>query len=475
MTGMELEGRRAGVMGLGISGEAAARFLAQAGATVIAADARQEAAAGPVADELREAGISIAAGEDEQLFEGCDLVIISPGVPPDSAPVRAARARGTRVLSEIELAGRVLQGRIAGITGSNGKSTVTAMTSAILTESGLKARPCGNIGLPLISMADRTPRTVHVKDLDRDETTGGDAPGVIYVTEISSFQLEATESFRPEVAALLNLSPDHQDRYESDDAYYAAKARIFLNQGPSDTAVINADDPRTWALAATLRARLVSFSLGAGGGEGVRLRDGAFVHVRGASETWLMSAADAPLPGRHNLENVAASAAIAIALGAQPAAVARAVTSFTALPHRLRPVGRAHGVRFFDDSKATNVGAAMRAVESFEAPVILLLGGRDKGGDFRGLARQAASRVKRIVTFGEAGPAIAAAVGDEIPVLLCGSMEDATRGALDGAAPGDVILLAPACASFDAYAGYAARGRAFEATVRQIERAEGSD
>lgn len=466
---MELNGAKAGVMGLGLSGEAAARFLLSRGASVVATDLREESALGSAVAELRAAGAVVECGRNSPgVFEGCEFVVVSPGVPPDQPPLREARRRGVKVISEIELAGRFLAGRIAGITGSNGKSTVTAMTSAILTESGFRARPCGNIGLPLIAMADATPRLVKVKDLGREEPTGGDAPDVIYVAEISSFQLEATESFRPCVAALLNLSPDHLDRYASPEDYYAAKARIFANQGLGDTAVINADDPQTWALATGLRARVVSFSLGAGDGEGIRLRQGRLVHVRGGEETFLMPASEVALPGRHNLENVAASAAIAMSLGASPVAVRSAAGAFQALPHRLRFVRRIGGVAVYDDSKATNEGAAIRAVESFSDPVILLLGGRDKGGDFEALGRRVAGRVRTFVTFGEAGPAIASRLPGEADVIAGGSLEEAARLAIEAASPGDVVLLAPACASFDAFSGYAARGDAFVEAVERI-------
>ena len=468
---MELKGVRAGVMGLGISGEAAVRFLLGRGARVVACDARSESELGAAAAELRAAGAEVrAGGQGRDVFEGCDLVVISPGVPGGVEPVAEARRRGAKVIGEIELASRFLRGRIAAITGSNGKSTVTAMTSAILVESGLKARPCGNIGLPLISMMETRPRTLHVKDLGRKESTGGDASDVIYVTEVSSFQLETTETFRPEAAALLNLSPDHLDRYASAEEYYAAKARIFAFQRAEDTAVINADDPRTWALATSLRAKLVSFSLAPGGGEGVRLRDGNLVHVRGGSETRLVAASEIGLPGRHNIENAAAAAAIALVMGAEPSAVGRAVTRFAGLPHRLRLAGRAGGVTFYDDSKATNTGATVRAVEAFDDPVVLLLGGQDKGGDFEALGRQLAGRVRKVITFGQAGPEIAAKMEREIEVVRASTLEDAVRRGMEAAEPGEIVLLAPACASFDAFPGYAARGDAFVRAVEALAR-----
>jgi UDP-N-acetylmuramoylalanine--D-glutamate ligase len=466
---VSLEGAKVGVMGIGVSGEAAARFLMEQGAKVVATDLRPEKDLGEVVEALRSAGARVeCGGHSAGIFEGCDMVVISPGVPPDRGPAGEARRKGVKVISEIELAGRVLRGRIAGITGSNGKSTVTAMATAILSESGLAARSCGNIGLPLISMAEKERRRISVKDLGREEITGGDGPEMIYVTEISSFQLEGIETFRPAVAALLNLSPDHQDRYPSAEDYYAAKARIFINQGRNETAVVNADDPQTWALATTLRAKLVSFSMGPGGGEGVRLRDGHLVHVCGGRETHLVSSSDVKLPGRHNLENVAASAAIALSLGAAPDAVRRAVVPFQGLPHRLRFIRKVRGIAVYDDSKATNVGSALRAVEAFHGPVVLLLGGLDKGADFGSLGRRISGSVRKVITFGRAGPEIASSLGEEVPVQESGGLREATRAALQAAETGDVVLLAPACSSFDAFPGYAARGDAFIQAVKEI-------
>jgi UDP-N-acetylmuramoylalanine--D-glutamate ligase len=300
------------------------------------------------------------------------------------------------------------------------------------------------------------------------EATGGDAPEVVYVAEVSSFQLEAIETFRPKVAALLNLSPDHQDRYEAPSDYYAAKARIFMNQEADDFAVLNADDPETWAMAPKLKARVIPFSLKGNAGSGVLLRDGALVHAADGRSTPIMPAADVPLPGRHNLENVAAAAAIALALEASPSAIRRGVASFQALPHRLRFVRRVRGAAVYDDSKATNVGSTIRAVEAFTEPIVLLLGGRDKGGDFPSLVPHLAGRVRSIVTFGEAGPLIAGQLGGLLPVIQGGSLRQAARSAVDAARPGDVVLLAPACASFDAYTGYAARGDDFVRIVNEL-------
>jgi len=460
-------------MGLGLTGTATARFLLARGARVVASEARPEEALGGAAAALREAGARVeTGGHTPGVFDGCETVIVSPGVPPRLDPLERARAAGAAVISEIELASRFLQGRIVGITGSNGKSTVTAMTAAILSESGRRARPCGNIGLPLIAMAGPPSPPIYVKDLGREQPGGGDAPDVVYVAEISSFQLEGIETFRPAAAALLNLSPDHMDRYDSPGAYYAAKARIFMNQTSAETAVLNADDPPTWAIAPTLRSRIVPFSVGGEAGEGVRLRGGALVCARAGAEERLIDASEIPLPGRHNLENAAASAAVALAMGATPDAVRRAVRSFQALPHRLRFVAGVGGADVYDDSKATNVGSTIRAVEAFTRPVVLLLGGRDKGGDFPSLVPRLRGRVRAVVTFGEAGPMIADRLEGALPVIRGGALAEAARAALDAAHPGDVVLLAPACASFDAYANYAARGDDFARIVRERAAAE---
>lgn len=456
-------------MGLGLSGTASARFLLARGAKVVVSEARPESDLGGAPAELREEGAVVeCGGHRREVFAGCDLVVLSPGVPPRLEALQAARAGGARVVSEIELASRYLRGKIVAVTGSNGKSTVTALAASILNEAGLRARPCGNIGLPLISLVGPPSAEMYVKDLGRPEPTGGDAPDAVYVAEVSSFQLEAIESFHPKVAALLNLSPDHQDRYEVPADYYAAKARIFMNQRDGDVAVLNADDPETWALAPGMRARLLPFSLRGNAREGVLLRDGSLVHVEGEGVTPLMPASDVPLPGRHNLENVAAAAAIALALTAPPPAIRKAVASFQALPHRLRFVRRVRGAAVYDDSKATNVGSTIRAVEAFDEPVVLLLGGRDKGGDFAALVPHLAGRVRAVVTFGEAGPRIADRLHGLLPVVRGGALQDAARAAIEGARPGDVVLLAPACASFDAYSGYAARGDDFVRMVNEI-------
>lgn len=460
-------------MGLGLSGEAAARFLVGRGAKVVASESRDEAALGSLPSELRALGAVVECGPHRGgVFEGCEIVVLSPGVPPRQEALERARASGARVVSEVELASWYLEGKIVGITGSNGKSTVTALSAAILNESGVRARPCGNIGLPLIAMAGGLRGEMHVKDLGRSESFGNDAPDAVYVVEASSFQLEGIETFHPAVAALLNLSPDHQDRYDRAEDYYAAKARIFMNQKAGDVAVLNADDPPTWSLAREIRSRIVPFSVEGKADSGVLVTDGRLIRIEDGAETFLMDVSEVPLRGRHNLENVAASAAVALSMGGKAAAVRRAVGNFQALPHRLKFVGEVRGAAVYDDSKATNVGSTIRALEAFESPIVLLLGGRDKGGDFLSLIPHLKRCARAVVTFGEAGADIAERLTGEVPVIRGGPLAEAVRAAIDASRAGDVVLLAPACASFDAYSGYAARGDHFTRIVREIAASE---
>ncbi|MFQ5701909.1 MAG: UDP-N-acetylmuramoyl-L-alanine--D-glutamate ligase, partial [Acidobacteriota bacterium] len=393
--------RRVGVMGLGRSGRAAAGFLARRGVAVIAADAKPREALSPGLDELEREGVDLRLGpettETASVFRDCEAVIASPGVSCAAAPLREAVRRGIPVLAEVELAARFLRGVIIGITGSNGKSTVTMLAGRMLREGGIMARVCGNIGTPMTRVAE--------EDLDLPEKR---ASGVHYVVELSSFQLEGIRRLRPHVAVLLNLSPDHQDRYRAASDYFAAKARIFMNQTPEDYAVVNWDDPAAQDSARGRSSRLMPFSLTREFERGAFLRGDELVlrHARG--EEVIARASGVPLRGRHNLENVLAAAAAAACCGAAAGAMAAAVSGFAGLPHRLEFVREAEGVSYYNDSKATNVGAVMRALEAFTEPLVLLLGGRDKGGNFETLRAEMGrpGRLRALVTFGEAGPGI---------------------------------------------------------------------
>jgi len=449
-------------MGLGLSGRAAAGFLARRGVRVVAADAKPPESLEGSLSGLDELGATLRLGpgpaSQPAVFTGCDIVIVSPGVAPEAAPLAGARRSGIPLIAEVELASRFLRGVLLGITGSNGKSTVTALVGHILEQAGRSARVCGNIGTALTAVAEA--------DLVLDEA---EAREVHYVVELSSFQLEGIETLRPRIAALLNLSPDHQDRYEAPADYYAAKARIFMNQVGDDIAVINWDDAHARAAAERLMSRLFPFSLTQDLEEGAVLSGDSLRLRRRGSDEEIMKAGDVPLAGRHNLENVLAAASIAAHCEVPLERIARAVSTFRGLPHRLERVAEIDGVSWYNDSKATNVGSTVRAVEAFDRPIVLLLGGRDKGGDFealRAVLAEKTPRLRGLVAFGEAGSDIARRVDGVAPATrLCGSLAQAVEEARRLAEAGDVVLLAPGCASFDAYTGFDARGEDFRSLV----------
>jgi len=462
--GTHIPWKKAGVMGIGLSGAAAAGFLARRGVNVIAVDARGRGQHAGRDLVLAPLGVNLRLGElaasDASVFSGCEVIIASPGVPPATPPLAGAVAAGIPVIAEVELASRHLRGVIVGITGSNGKSTVTSLTGLMLSDAGIPTRICGNIGVPLIEVAEA--------DLALPEAI---ARTVHYVVELSSFQLEGIERLSPRVSVLLNLSPDHQDRYENMDDYYAAKARVFMNQRVDDIAVINWDDAPTRRIAAGITPRLIPFSVEEDLEEGAMTRGGRIIlRLRGNEETVVETGA-LQLPGQHNLENVLASVAAAAHCGASLQAMARAAAGFTGLPHRLERVAEVRGVRYVNDSKATNVGSTLRALAAFEAPIVLLLGGYDKGGDFESLRAPLSSKrdlggLRGVITFGKAGDNIASRIGDAVPgIHRAGPLAEAVRAAACLACAGDVVLLAPGCASFDAYTGFEKRGEDFRAIV----------
>jgi UDP-N-acetylmuramoylalanine--D-glutamate ligase len=442
---------RALVLGFQRTGRAVARVLAARGVAVRVADARRADALGvdPAAVAAELPGVELRFGEDgPDLLAGVDCVVPSPGVPRSARPLRAAVARGIEVLSELELAARYLACPIVAVTGTNGKSTTTSLVGLALERAGRRTFTGGNLGTPLITALDAEPE--------------------IAVVEVSSFQLEWVECFRPRVACLLNVTPDHLDRHGSFADYAAAKARLFAAQREDDFAVVNRDDPEAWRVVGGLRARVLSFgtdpvACGAFAGEGhvaVRLPDGSEERY-GLGRSRLV--------GRHNLENVLAGALVARLAGAPPAAVQAAVDEIEPLPHRLVRVAERGGVAWFDDSKATNVGAVVKSLASFAGPVVLLAGGVDKGGSYAPLAEAAAGKVRAALLFGEARDAIAEALASRgVQVEQAATLEDAVRSAAALARPGDTVLLAPACSSFDMFTDYAARGRAFRAAVEAL-------
>jgi UDP-N-acetylmuramoylalanine--D-glutamate ligase len=452
MSEFSVRGQRVVVVGGAASGVAAARLLADRGAAVTVTDLRPA-----IEDEaaLRAAGVALALGAHPiDLLTGADLVVVSPGVAAAQPSVAAAREAGVPVIGEIELASRWLRGRIVAITGTKGKSTTTALTGRILTAAGLHAPVGGNIGLPLSShVATSTPASVHV-------------------VEVSSFQLETTDTFHPWIAALLNLTADHLDRHADAAEYAAAKARIFARQTRQDVAVVNADDARALEMAGTGQARIVRFAREAGIDAGVTVAGGWIVERGASGDAELMRVSDVRLIGPHLLEDVLAAAAIARVVGVPAEAIAGAVSSFTGLEHAMEFVGEIRGVRFVNDSKATNVDAARHAIETFGPGLAVIMGGRFKGGDLRTLRPALKARQAMVVAIGEAAPLMEDAFRGAATVARAGSMGEAVRRALDAAAPGGSVLLAPACASFDMFENYAARGRAFKAEVAALRREE---
>lgn len=451
-----LAGSRVVVVGAAKSGLALARLLVDAGARVTLSDSRPAADLGGDAAGLGARGVAIeAGGHVEATFTGADLVAVSPGVPLSIAPIAAARGRGVRVVAEVEVASWFLRGTLIGITGSNGKSTTTALAGHLLASAGLDAVACGNLGTPLSSLV------------------ATDTPRRHYVVELSSFQLEGIETFRPRIAALLNLSPDHQDRYPSMQDYYDAKARLFMNQGPADDAILNADDPEVSARFGAVRGRRWLFSRRRPVEDGAQVADGVIVLRTGGRDRPVLPVADLPLFGRHNEENVLAALLIADRSGVDPARAADGVRTFRGLPHRLELVRTTGGTRWFNDSKATNVGATVQSLRSFDRDVVLILGGKDKGGAFEDLEPLLRGRVTHLILLGKARETIHRALGDVVPTSLVEDLPAAVAAAAGLVRPGGVVLLAPACASFDQYSGFEARGDHFRSLVHALPGGEG--
>jgi UDP-N-acetylmuramoylalanine--D-glutamate ligase len=444
---MELNGKRALVVGLGKSGVASALFMKAHGARVTVSDTKS-------GDELRneipvllDHGITVeTGGHGDRTFRGQDLIVVSPGVPVDAPPLVQARSLGETVIGEIELAAQFLPGPIVAITGSNGKTTTTTLTGEILTACDFSTLVGGNIGTPAISLAERA------------------KPETVIVLEISSFQLETIQTFRPKIAVVLNVTPDHLDRHRTFEIYTDAKARIFDNQQGSDFAVLNADDPTCLAMGARTRAQVFWFSRQKEVQQGASVRDGKIVFRDSKGQREILQVSEIPLKGAHNLENVLAAVCASVLMGCAPEKVRQAVSAFKAVEHRLEFVATIDGVDYYNDSKATNVDATIKALESFPANIHLILGGKDKGSDYTVLNDLIRQRVKRIYTIGAAANKIESQLkGAE--VVHAETLENAIRKAHGAAQSGDIVLLAPACASFDQFKSYEHRGRLFKEMV----------
>ncbi|MEW5984915.1 MAG: UDP-N-acetylmuramoyl-L-alanine--D-glutamate ligase [Acidobacteriota bacterium] len=445
-----VRGSHAVVVGGGDSGSAAASLLVDHGARVTLTDVsptiRSE-------QQLRALGVNLAlGGHPSELLAGADLIVLSPGVSLALPQVATARAAGVPVISEVELASRWLRGRVVAITGTKGKSTTTALTGRMLIESGRHALVGGNIGTPLASQVA----------LSRPET--------IHVVEVSSFQLEGTSSFHPMVAAVLNLTPDHLDRHGTFAAYAAAKARVFASQTADDWAVINADDPGVLDLARRTPAARVTFSLAEPDRADIAVESGWIVDRRTPAPMPLVAVTDIRLMGRHLLADVLAASAIARVLDLAPDPIRSAVAGFRGLEHAMEAVGDVGGIAFVNDSKATNVASALQAIDTFGPGLVVIMGGRFKGGRFADLRPSLVERRASVVVIGESRHLINDALRPDVPVHEADSMAEAVRLAWDAAPPGGTVLLAPACASFDMFENYAARGLAFKAETERLRR-----
>jgi len=455
----DLSGLRVLVVGLGKSGLAAVRLARERGARVTVTDRRPEGELGSAAEEARRLGAEVyGGGHPPGLVAETDLVVVSPGVASSAPLLQAARELTLPVWSEIELAGRFCHGRVVGITGSNGKSTVTSMIGAILRDAGYSGGTGGNLDTPFSDLLD------------------DDAPDAVHALELSSFQLEAVERFHPQVAAILNLAEDHLDRHESYEEYARAKARLLELQCGEDAAVLNADDPESERFLLHVRGRLHRFSTRSEPDPGAFVRGGRLVLRCADAEFELLPVSALSLPGEHNLSNALAAALCCKLVGCANDAIDRGLAAFRPLPHRLEPAGSVGGVAFYDDSKATNPAAAARALATFAAgSVQLILGGLDKGADWTPLRDLLPIHARRVLLVGEASEMLRAELSGTVPLVECGTVERAVRSGFENAQAGDTVLLAPGCASFDQFPGFAARGEAFRRAVARLEAEEGGD
>ncbi|ACO34542.1 MULTISPECIES: UDP-N-acetylmuramoyl-L-alanine--D-glutamate ligase [Acidobacterium] len=447
---MELKGKKVLVVGLGKSGLAAALFLRRRGAQVTVSDIRSAEALSKDIPALIEQGIAVEAGGHGLLtFRRQDLIVVSPGVPLDTPELVQVRKFGLPIIGEVELAARFLKGKTLAITGSNGKTTTTSLCGAILERAHQHVQVGGNIGLPVIALVDDS----------RDDGWS--------VLEISSFQLETTERFRPGIAVILNITPDHLDRHGSFENYVAAKERIFAAQTHDDALILNADDDAASRAAARASSRIFWFS------RNRVIRQGAFVHegnilfraAEDAATEPILPLSEIPLKGAHNVENVLAAVCAARLAGVSAEAIRDAVRDFRAVEHRLEFVAEIGGVSFYNDSKATNVDAARKAIEAFPGGIHLILGGKDKNSDYRTLRPLMAGRVKAVYTIGSAAEKIMTHLDGAVPLIAAGTLDLAVNLAGGAASPGDVVLLAPACSSFDQFENYEQRGQVFKDLV----------
>jgi UDP-N-acetylmuramoylalanine--D-glutamate ligase len=449
---INLNGTRVLVIGLARTGVATSLFCAGRGAIITAAESRPASELGDSVAKLRSAGIRLElGGHSDAILQGQQLIIPSPGVPSDAPLLLHARELKIPVCSEIELAYRFLNGKLIGITGSNGKTTTTTLVDHILRHAGFPTKLAGNIGTPLIAQVSET----------TDRT--------ITVAELSSFQLELIDTFRPAISVLLNLTPDHLDRHKTFAAYSAAKARIFENQIEEDSAIINLDDPAGREIAPS-RPQVYGFSRKTDVEQGAFVHNGKIILRQRGDEENILAVSDIPLPGAHNLENVLAATVAARLAGARPPQIAEAIRSFSGVEHRIEFVAGINGVRYYNDSKATNVDATLKALEAFPGRIIVILGGKDKNSDYTQLRSTLQEKAILALLIGSAAGKIERQIDGSVAIRRAKTIENAVEFAAQAAHSGDIVLLAPACASFDQFQNYEHRGRVFKDLVRQLQR-----
>jgi UDP-N-acetylmuramoylalanine--D-glutamate ligase len=449
---MELKGKKVLVVGLGKSGLAAALFLRRHGAQVTVSDVRSAEALAKDIPALLEEGIMVEAGGHGLLtFRRQDLIVVSPGVPLDTPELVQARNFGRPIIGELELAARFLRGKTLAITGSNGKTTTTTLVGEILEEAGIPTLVGGNIGVPVVALIDES------------------TPDTWSVLEVSSFQLESTEQFHPQIAVILNITPDHLDRHGTFENYARAKERIFAAQTSDDFVVLNADNVRAAQAASHASARVFWFSLDRTVPQGAWVEAGHVIYraAKDATPERILPLHSIPLKGEHNVENVLAAVCAARLAGASADAIRRAIEKFKAVEHRLEFVATVNGVEFFNDSKATNVDATAKAVAAFNNGIHLILGGKDKNSDYSQLAQLLRQRVRAIYTIGSAAAKIESELRGVVSLHSCETLDRAVSAAASAAHPGEIVLLAPACSSFDQFESYEHRGRVFKELVNE--------
>ncbi|MGA9527540.1 MAG: UDP-N-acetylmuramoyl-L-alanine--D-glutamate ligase [Terriglobales bacterium] len=448
---MDLKDKRVLVVGLGKSGVASALFLKSRGARVTVSDSKPEAELRKEILLLLEHGVTVeTGGHGDRTFRGQDLIVVSPGVPFDAPQLVQARNLGEKVIGEIELAAGFFPGPIAAITGANGKTTTTTLAGEILAAGNVPVLVGGNIGTPAISFVDQA------------------QAGTWVVLEVSSFQLETIVDFHPRIAVILNITPDHLDRHKTFANYVNAKARIFENQSPEDFTVLNADDATTAALHDRTRGQIVHFSRKKEIDRGAFVRNGAIFFREGQQQSEIMLLSEIPLKGAHNLENVLGAICVGMLADCAPQKIRHAVQNFKAVEHRLEFVAKVNGVDYYNDSKATNVDATIKALESFPANIHLILGGKDKGSDYSVLNDLLRTRVKRVYTIGAAAAKIESQIHGAAEIDHAETLENAVQRASQCAVAGDVVVLAPACSSFDQFQNYEHRGQAFKEAVQSL-------